>query len=224
MTPLVESTSNGSTSKRLARKLTCAGGVVATMLGLGGSRTGSVTRPEDNVIELRSRGRWSIRKEMPPTPRPPFDRWPIQAYDPACGFAWYLDPTTLVTQATIEAATVDFARVIQGWIDVLLRERADDVQKAGGLFVFHDWRMVTSYTSEARSFYLERMRSRPRGYMRHSVTCVRAHPLFRMAVAAGNLVAAMTARAKTDIVAEPALALATHGIGAPSATARFPGT
>jgi hypothetical protein len=161
---------------------------------------------------------------MRPTPRPPFDRWPIQAYDPAFGFGWYVDPATFVTQATVESGTLDGARVVQGWMDVLLRERADDVRDAGGLFVFHDWRMATTYTTEGRKHYLERMRGRPRGYLRHSVTCVRAHPLFRMAVEAGNLVAAITARAKVELAAEPALALATHGIRPPTAGARFPGT
>lgn len=160
---------------------------------------------------------------MPPTPRPPFDRWPVQAYEPAFGFGWYARPAAIVTHATIESGTLEAAKVVQGWIDAVLRERDAEIKAAGGLFVFHDWMAVGSYTSEGRKYYLERMRARPRDYLRHSVTCVRPNPFFRMAVEAGNLVAALTARAKVELASDPAAALAAHGIERPRPGERFPG-
>jgi len=159
-----------------------------------------------------------------PLPRPPFDRWPIQLHDPAFGFGWYTRPVAFVTQAIITTGTLEAVRVVQGWIDLLLRERAEEIRDAGGLFVFHDWNETTGYTSDARKHYLARMRARPRDYLRHSVTVVRPHPLFRMAVEAGNLVAALTARAKVELASDAATALAAHRIEPPALKSRFPGT
>lgn len=163
---------------------------------------------------------------MPPpvSPRAPFDRWPIQAFDPAFGFAWYARPAVFVTQAMVEKGTLEGAQRVQGWLDLVLEHRADEIRAAGGVFVLHDWTAVAGYTSEGRQHYLARMRARPHDYLRHSVTCVRANPLFRMAVEAGNLVAAITARAKVELGTDPAAALAAHRIRPPTPLARFPGT
>lgn len=159
----------------------------------------------------------------PPSPRAPFDRWPQHVYDPAFGFGWYAEPAVFVSQAHLETGTLAAAQVVQGWIDDLLRTRESEIRAAGGLFVFHDWSEVAGYTSEARKHYLARMRSRPRDYLRHSVTCIRPSPLFRMAVEAGNLVAALTARAKVELASDPAAALAAHGIRPPAPGSRFLG-
>jgi len=156
-------------------------------------------------------------------PRPPFDDWPIQAFDPRFGFAWYLEPAVFVSSATIERATIDAARIVQGWIDDVLRERGDEVRAAGGVFVFHDWRGVRGYDTEARKHYLDRMRARPKDYLRHSVTCVPANPLFRMAVETGNLVASMVARAKVELAHDPSTVIAKHSIGRPAPGSTFPG-
>jgi hypothetical protein len=157
-----------------------------------------------------------------PSPRAPFDRWPTHVFDPAFGYAWYARPAVYVTQAHIDTGTLAAAHVVQSWMDELLRTRDAEIRAAGGLFVFHDWSTVGGYTSEARQHYLARMRARPRDYLRHSVTCIRPSPLFRMAVEAGNLVAALTARAKVELASDPAAALAAHRIGAPK-DGRFAG-
>ncbi len=158
-----------------------------------------------------------------PPPRPPFEAWPLQAYDGAFGLAWYAHPAVFVSQAHIESGSLRAAELVQGWIDDVLRVKGEEIRAAGGLFVFHDWRGVSGYTSEARRFYLSRMRARPRDYLRHSVTCIRPHPLFRMAVEAGNLVAALTARAKVELADDPALVMVQHGIRPPAPGERFPG-
>lgn len=155
------------------------------------------------------------------SPLPPFADWPIQAHDPAFGFAWYAQPAAFVSQAHVRVGDETAVRVVQGWIDVVLAEREADIRAAGGLLVFHDWRLVERYTTEARVLYLQRMRARPKNYLRHSVTCVKGHPLLRMAVEAGNLVAAMTARAKVELAADPGLALARQGVQRPPPGSRF---
>jgi hypothetical protein len=159
-----------------------------------------------------------------PRPQPPFADWPIQVFDARMGFGWWARPAVFVSQAIIERGDVPAVDAVQGWIDACLRERADEVRAAGGLFVFHDWRTLRGYSSEARALYLARMRARPKDYLRHSVTCVPVHPLVRMAVEAGNLVAALTARAKVEIAADPARVLAEHGILPPIVGSPFPGT
>jgi len=153
----------------------------------------------------------------------PFDQWPVQAFDERFGFGWFARPAAFVSHSVVPRGTIAAAEILQGWIDLVLRERADEISDAGGLFVFHDWRSSTGYDSDARRVYLERMRSRPRNYLRHSITCVRANPLFRMAIEAGNLVAALTARAKVELAGDPTLALALHRIRPPLSGEPFPG-
>jgi hypothetical protein len=163
---------------------------------------------------------------LPPPPQralAPFADWPVQVFDPRLGFAWWARPAVFVSQSIIERGDVPAVEVVQGWIDGCLRERGDEIRDAGGLFVFHDWRTLRGYSSEARAAYLARMRARPKDYLRHSVTCVPVHPLVRMAVEAGNLVAALTARAKVEIASDPARVLAQHTIAPPTIGAPFPG-
>jgi hypothetical protein len=163
-------------------------------------------------------------ERRPGGPRSPFDHWPIQAYDPVFGYAWYAKPAAFVSQAHITQGTEEAARCVQDWIDLVLQHRAEEIDKAGGLLVFHDWRMAEGYTSAGRNLYLARMRARPRNYLRHSVTCIKSSPLFRMAVEAGNLVAALTARARVELAPDPVLPLAMHGIERPPPGSAFPGS
>lgn len=164
---------------------------------------------------------------LPPTPTPrplaPFADWPVQAFDARLGFGWWAQPAVFVSQAIIERGDVAAVEVVQGWIDACLGERAEEIRAAGGVFVFHDWRTLRGYSSDARATYLARMRARPKDYLRHSVTCVPVHPLVRMAVEAGNLVAALTARAKVEIASDPARVLAQHDIRPPRPGTPFPG-
>jgi hypothetical protein len=155
-------------------------------------------------------------------PRPPFDRWPVQAYDPSFGFAWYTQPATFVTQLTVEHGTLACARFIQDHIDLVLEHRSEDVASAGGLLIVHDWRAAASYDLEARREFIERMRARPRSYSRHAVTCMAFSPMLRMVVEAGNLVLTLVTGTKGEIASDPASVIAKHRIETPRA-ARFPG-
>ena len=128
-----------------------------------------------------------------------------------------------VSQAIVERATLEAARFVQTRLDVVLTHRAAEVRAAGGVFVLHDWRAVKAYEVEARQYYLERMRSRPSDYLRHSVAAVSISPLVRMAVQMGNLAASLTARAQVELTSDPAAALVRHGVAPPATGERFPG-
>ena len=155
-------------------------------------------------------------------PRAPFDRWPVQAYDASFGFCWYTQPATFVTQLTVEHGTIACARFIQDHIDLVLEHRSEDVASAGGLLIVHDWRAATTYDLEARREFLDRMRARPRSYLRHAVTCMSISPMLRMVVEAGNLVLTLVTGAKGEVGHDPALVIAKHRVEVPLPT-RFPG-
>lgn len=153
----------------------------------------------------------------------PFDRWPVQAFEPAFGFLWYTRPAVLVTQATVPHITLAAVRVVQDHIDLALSHRKTENAEQAGLLIVHDWRMVTGYDRDARVEFFARMRGRPRSYMRHAVTCVALSPILRMAVEAGNLVATLVSGAKSEVGSDPAPVLREHKVEAPPAGARFPG-
>ena len=158
-----------------------------------------------------------------PSPRVPVDRWPVQVFDPAFGFVWYTRPATYVTQLAVPHIDVASVRVVQDHIDLILLHRAAELAEHGGLLVIHDWRVATGYDAEARREFIARLRTRPRSYMRGSVTCAALSPILRMAVQAGNLVATLVTGAKSEVASDPAPALRAHRVEAPPVGARFPG-
>lgn len=122
----------------------------------------------------------------------------------------------IVSQLTISHATLAAVEAYHGFEERILQERAADLRAAGGLFAVHDWRSLESYDGAARSDWQERMRSRPKGYLRGSVVCVeRANALLKMAVQAANMVASITHGAKVELTTELAPALQRHGVKKP---------
>jgi hypothetical protein len=158
-----------------------------------------------------------------PRPRPPFEDWPVQVYDPCFGFIWFAHPVVMVTQITVENADVAAAAFVQDHIDLVLARRKEELAEQKGLFILHDFRGAASYDTNARVAFFERMRKRPHGYLRRSVTCVRASPLLRMVVQAGNLAATLVSGGPGEMAHDPAQALSAHGIQAPRVGERFPG-
>lgn len=172
---------------------------------------------------MRAPSQRPTQPPRPPAPLPPFERWPIQAYDPAFGFAWYAEPATFVTQLTLEHGTLESARFIQDHIDLVLTHRADEIAQHGGLLVIHDWRVATGYDVDARREFIDRLRERPRNYLRHAVTCLSVSPVLRMVVEAGNLVLTLVTGRKGEITSDPASVLDRLGVVAPPRGARVPG-
>jgi hypothetical protein len=137
---------------------------------------------------------------MTPPPAAPFDRWPIQHRDSNYGYAWYCDHGLIVSHITTSHGSAAAAHSYHDFEERVLRERAGDCQRVGGLFVIHDWRAMETYDGEARRVWQERMRAREQGYLRGSVVCVAsAGALLRMAVQAANLVASVVHGAKVEL-------------------------
>lgn len=156
-------------------------------------------------------------------PRAPFDRWPVQLHEEDLGFAWYAEPAVFVLQSTVEHGSLAFAERFNDLIDRVLAERQEAVEAEGGLFIFHDWRVMTGYEREARSRVVERMRARKSGYARRTVVAVSPKSrLLRMAVEAVNLFATVTLRSKIELVTNPSAVLDRAGILPPQRGMRFP--
>ena len=123
----------------------------------------------------------------------------------------------IVSQLTITHATLGAVEAYHGFEEQTLHERASELRAAGGLFAIHDWRSLESYDGVARTEWQERMRSRPKGYLRGSVVCVeRANALLKMAVQAANMVASITHGAKVELTTELAPALQRLGVKRPA--------
>lgn len=158
-------------------------------------------------------------------PRPPFTGWPVQLADPRLGYLWFIAPNVLVTQAQIPHAGVEAAHAVHDWIDRVHTTRRADIDRAGGLVCIHDWRLLGGYDAAARRAYQERMRARPKGYLKAAHTIVPSStPLLRMAVEAGNLAAQLGSGGRVVLATDPSSVLAKLGVHAPAVGERFPGT
>jgi hypothetical protein len=149
-------------------------------------------------------------------PLPPFDRWPVQHHDDHYGYAWYCGNGMIVSHITTSHGSTVAAHAYHDFETKILRDRVRDMQRAGGLFVIHDWRKMETYDAEARRVWQERMRAHEKGYLRGSVVCVaRANALLRMAVQAANLVASVVHGAKVELSNDVEGTLALHKVVPP---------
>lgn len=142
----------------------------------------------------------------------PFDRWPVQHYDPHYGFAWYCGKGLVISHIIIAHGSEAAANAYHDFEDAVLRDHAAELAENGGLFAIHDWRVMETYEAAARQVWQERMQTRPKGYLRGSIVCVkRAGPLLRMAVQAANLVASLSQGAKVELTNDLDGALTKYG-------------
>jgi len=157
-------------------------------------------------------------------PRAPLDRWPIQHRDPNYGFAWYLGRGIIVSQVVAAHGTATAAHTYHNFEERILRERAPELSRHGGLFVIHDWRAMLTYDAEARRVWQERMKERERGYLRGSIVCVaRSSALLKMAVQAVNVVASLLHGCKIELTEDVEVALREAGVqGGPTAPSLAP--
>lgn len=104
----------------------------------------------------------------------------------------------------------------------MLQDHAAEVAEHGGIFVIHDWRTLITYEAEARRVWQDRMRERPKGYLRGSIVCLlKAGPLLRMAVQAANVVASVTHQAKVELTTDIHAALENLPTNHPPLSRRF---
>lgn len=144
----------------------------------------------------------------PRRPRAPFDAWPSAVVVPRIGFAWFADPAVLVVQSHIDHATIESATRVHDLIDRVLAAEPDAVAAAGGLAILHDWRSLRGHDAAARPAFLERMRRRPKGYLRMAVVVLGTSTrLLRLAVETGNLLAATVSGGRIEVVGSPSEAI-----------------
>jgi hypothetical protein len=116
-------------------------------------------------------------------PGEPFARWPVHAFHPDYGFAWYCtSQRALITQTTVAHGRLAGGQVLCDWIDCALREDAAGIDAAGGIFLFHDFRSLARYDPDTRSVINDRIKLRKPGYARRSIMVVRPTPIWRMAM------------------------------------------
>ncbi len=155
-------------------------------------------------------------------PQPPFHNWSVQLHDPRFGYAWYVEPGVFVSQLDVTSGDEQTACGIHDAIDRVLLAKAQRLREVGGLFVLHDFRAMRSYTSKGRLVFLERMRSRAKGYSRGAAVITGMNPLLRMAVQTGNLVYSLILGSSVRIVEDPAPLLRELGVQSPSSQSVFP--
>lgn len=158
-------------------------------------------------------------------PRAPFDSWPAHRSLGEFGHAWWAEPAVLVFQSAVTHADVAGAIALQDLIDEVRAASAPTIEAEGGLVCIHDFRSLKTHDSAARAKFVERMRRRPKGYLRAAVVVLDTQNRFlRLAIETANLVAATFASGRVEVVSTPVDAIArTHARpGRPGA--RFPGT
>jgi hypothetical protein len=150
---------------------------------------------------------------MPGPAQAPFDHWKVQHRDDRYGYVWYCGKALIVSHITVAHGSRAAAISYHEYEERVLREQAKDCAQHGGLFVIHDWRAMATYDADARKVWQERMRERPKGYLRGSVVCVAsAGALLRMAVQAANLVASVVHAAHVELSTDIDATLRKHGL------------
>ena len=100
-------------------------------------------------------------------------------------------------------------------VRVFSTEDTEEIERRGGLLIFHDWRQMTSYDTAARVTYLRRMKARKKRYLRHVVAVLPDKPLIRMAVGTSNMVLALTSGGRLQMETEPGPPLVEHHVVRP---------
>lgn len=163
-------------------------------------------------------------------PRAPFDTWPAQrplvsSAHGVFGHAWWAEPAVLVFQSSVTHADVAGAIALQDLIDEVRDAARPAIDGAGGLVCIHDFRSLETHDSAARAKFVERMRRRPKGYLRAAVVVMDTQNRFlRLAIETANLVAATFASGRVEVVSSPAEAIARVGARPSPVGTRFPGT
>lgn len=175
-------------------------------------------------ILLRPQLRSDCVLPVQPRPRPPFDSWPVQVFDPAFGFAWFAHPAVLVTQLSVERGTLKVAKSVHDIIDCALEHARDQVLANGGLFIIHDFRTLRGYDRDGRVEFLARMRQRGAGYSRGATVAINLNnALLKMAVQGANLVSALSVKASLSMVGDPQYVVRAEVRRPPTRGESFPG-
>ena len=158
-----------------------------------------------------------------PAPRPPFNTWSVQHFVADVGFYWYAEPAAFVSQALCRHGTIEIVDAHNDLLDAVLAARGAEIQRAGGLLIFSDWRSITTFETGARSRQQERMRRRGRAYARRTIVVVNpANRLMRMAAEASNLFTTLLFQARLEVAVSADARLASARLTPPRAGEPFP--
>ncbi|NUP13995.1 MAG: hypothetical protein HOW73_48795 [Polyangiaceae bacterium] len=146
----------------------------------------------------------------------PFVGWPIHFADRRLGYVWLVDPDVLIFHATVTQGTAESATLLHDTVDAAWKLNRDAFTRAGGVALLVDARSLTSYTTEGRQRYAERVRTRPRGHVRRVVVVVPQDRLLRMAAEALGLIAQLAGGSSMEVLRDPKEALEMLGVIAPA--------
>jgi hypothetical protein len=155
------------------------------------------------------------RPQLSAAPRFPFLDWPVQV-QASFGFVWYTSPGILVSQLNIEHATIEHARTLSGFVDAVISEKRSDFAQLGGLLMLHDWKLMKTYDTAARSHLFNHTRKRAKGDVRGVIVSLTLTPLMRMAVEAGNALLTATTGRSIEVVPAISSALGKYRVDKPS--------
>ena len=155
-------------------------------------------------------------------PRNPLHDWPVQVAT-AGFYAWYAEPCAFVCQTVVDRGTRRDAEEITRLVDVVIDERGEDVKRAGGLLILHDWRTMKGYDADARAYMMDRVRSHTRGRVREIVIVIEMSPLFQLALGAANAFFVLATGKNLRTANAVAPELIRYGIKKPLDGTRFPG-
>jgi hypothetical protein len=136
---------------------------------------------------------------------------------------WFVEPNVFINQAHVRHADAEAAHAVHDWIDRALAARGEAIAQEGGLVAVHDWRALEGYDADARRAFIQRMRARPPGYLKAAYAVIPNTPLFRMAIQAANLAAALGVGGKVELASDPHPILVRLGVVAPRTGMPFPG-
>jgi hypothetical protein len=127
-----------------------------------------------------------------PAPANPLQAWRSHLYHPLFGFFWFFEePFAIVTQTTVARADMRGAEVFLGLVDQVVSHHVTRFAAGGQLLLWHDWRSLRGYDSDARIKMHERIRQRPKHYVQRTVVVISPSPLWRMAFAVTDLTFAL---------------------------------
>lgn len=147
--------------------------------------------------------------------RSQLDTWAPQVHEPGLGRVWWAQRCVFINQPEGTQATAAHATFIHDHIDRAIAALPAEIEAAGGMLIVHDWRGLSGYERDARSTFMARMRVRSPGYMRGAVAVLPAgvSPMFKMAVEAANMFAALALKRRVELATDLSEVLGAHHVG-----------
>jgi hypothetical protein len=145
----------------------------------------------------------------------PFTGWPSHWVGPT-GFAWYVRPAVLITQARGTRGTLEGAQYATRIVDATLSACSDEVAAAKGLLIVNDWRQVTSWDLDARRHMMQRVRSDSLRNIRGIFVVMKLSPLVGAALQTACMLYSL-AGTPMHVATDVTPILIQHGIVTPGA-------